>query len=118
YWVELAVMVTFPIAAEGLFRGIVHGRLAQHFRTQQSGGPWFLSWPVIFSSMFYALWSSLPFLPFYSPGIGLTFAAALVFGISSGMARERSESLLPCIILHWSCLLIFVVWERVGYFGV
>ncbi len=118
YSIELAVMIIFPIAAEALFRGIVHGRLAQRFRTQHSGGPWFLSWPVIFSSMIYAFWSSLPFLPFYSPGIGLTFAAALVFGISSGMARERSESLLPCVILHWSCLLIFVVWEKVGYLGV
>ncbi len=118
YWVELAVMVIFPIAAEVLFRGIVHGRLAQRFRTQHSGGTWFLSWPVIFSSMMYAFWSSLPFLPFHSPGIGLTFAAALVFGISSGIARERSESLLPCVILHWSCLLVFMFWDRVGYFGV
>jgi hypothetical protein len=38
----------------------------------------------------------------------LTFGAALLFGISSGMARERSESLLPCLILHWTCLLAYV----------
>jgi membrane protease YdiL (CAAX protease family) len=116
-WVKLAVTAAFPLAAEVLFRGIVHGKLAQRFRTQHLGSPWFLSWPVIFSSALYALWSSLPFLPFYSAGIGLTFASALIFGISSGMARERSESLLPCIFLHWSCVLIFVAWERVGYLG-
>ena len=114
YWVRLAVAVILPVVAEGLFRGLVHGRLAQHFRIQHSGGPWFLSWPVITSSALYALWTSLPFLPSYSSGVGLTFAAALLFGISSGMARERSESLLPCIILHWSCLLAFVVWEWFG----
>ena len=114
YWVRLAVAVILPVVAEGLFRGLVHGRLAQHFRIQHSGGPWFLSWPVITSSALYALWTSLPFLPYYSSGVGLTFAAALLFGISSGMARERSESLLPCIILHWSCLLAFVVWEWLG----
>ncbi|MGE5302334.1 MAG: lysostaphin resistance A-like protein [Alphaproteobacteria bacterium] len=114
-WVKLAATAAFPMVAEVLFRGIVHGRLAQHFRTQHLGSPWFLSWPVIFSSMVYALWSSLPFLPFYSAGMGITFASALIFGISSGMVRERSESLLPCIILHWSCVMIFVVWKSVGY---
>ena len=118
YGVRLAVTVIFPVAAEALFRGLVHGRLAQHFRTQHSGGPWFLSWPVIASSTLYALWTALPFLPFHFPGVGLSFAAALLFGISSGMARERSESLLPCIILHWCCLAAFVVWEGFGYFGV
>jgi hypothetical protein len=41
--------------------------------------------------------------------MGVTFAAALLFGISAGMARERSESLLPCLILHWSCLLMVTV---------
>jgi membrane protease YdiL (CAAX protease family) len=116
-WVELALTAACPIAAEVLFRGIVHARLAQRFRTQHVGSPWFLSWPVIFSSMLYALWSALPFLPFYSAGIGLTFASALIFGISSGMVRERSESLLPCIILHWSSVLIFVVWDSVGDLG-
>jgi hypothetical protein len=114
YWVLLGVRVILPVAAEGLFRGVVHGRLAQHLRTQHSGGPWFLSWPVIISSALYALWTALPFLPFHSPGLGLSFAGALLFGISSGIARERSESLLPCVVLHWSCLLAFVVWEAVG----
>jgi hypothetical protein len=33
------------------------------------------------------------------------------------MVRERSESLLPCIILHWSSVLIFVVWDSVGDLG-
>ena len=41
--------------------------------------------------------------------MALTFAGALLFGVSSGMARERSESLLPCLILHWSCLVMLVV---------
>jgi membrane protease YdiL (CAAX protease family) len=98
-----------PITAEVLFRGLAHGTLAQRFRTQHTGGPWFLSWPVFISSILYALWSLPPFLPFFSDGAGVTFAAALLFGISSGMARERSESLLPCLVLHWLCLLMFTV---------
>ena len=109
HWTELAIAICFPIAAEVLFRGLAHGTLAQRFPTQHTGGPWFLSWPVLISSMLYALWSLPPFLPFLSGGLGVTFAAALLFGISSGMARERSESLLPCLILHWSCPLMLVV---------
>ena len=109
HWTEIIIAIGLPITAEVLFRGLAHGTLAQRFRTQHTGGPWFLSWPVLISSTLYALWSLPPFLPFYSPGAGVTFAAALLFGISSGMARERSESLLPCLILHWSCLLMLVM---------
>jgi len=109
HWTELAIAIGFPIAAEVLFRGLAHGMLAQRFPTQHCGGRWFLSWPILISSTLYALWSLPPFLPFFSGGLGVTFAAALLFGISSGMARERSESLLPCLILHWSCLLMLVV---------
>ncbi|MEW6668491.1 MAG: lysostaphin resistance A-like protein [Thermodesulfobacteriota bacterium] len=104
----IAAAVGFPLAAEVLFRGSVHGTLAEHFSTQHMDGRWFLSWPVLISSMLYACCSVLPFLPFSSRGAGLTFAGALLFGISSGMARERSESLLPCLILHWSCLFMLV----------
>jgi hypothetical protein len=109
HWSELAIAIAFPIAAEVLFRGLAHTMLAQRFPIQHCGGRWFLSWPVLISSMLYALWSLPPFLPFFSVGMGVSFGAALLFGISSGMARERSESLLPCLILHWSCLLMLVV---------
>lgn len=109
HWTELAVAIGFPAAAEVLFRGLVHGTLAQRFPTQHAGGPWFLSWPVLISSVLYALWSLPPFLPFFARGVELTFAGALLFGISSGMARERSESVLPSLILHWSCLPLLVL---------
>jgi hypothetical protein len=108
HWSEFAIAICFPMAAEVLFRGVAHGLLAQRFPTQHWGGRWFLSWPILISSTLYALWSLPPFLPFFSAGVGVTFAAALLFGISSGMARERSESLLPCFILHWSCLLMLM----------
>jgi hypothetical protein len=108
-WTEIIVAIGFPITAEVLFRGLAHGALAQHFPTQHAGGPWFLSWPVLISSTLYALWSLPPFLPFFSGGAAVTFVAAFLFGICSGMARERAESLLPCLVLHWLCLLILVV---------
>jgi len=108
-WVYIASAIACPIGAEVLFRGWVHGRLAQHFTTMHTDGRWFVSWPVFISSMLYASYSALPFLPFFDRGVALTFVGALLFGLSSGMVRERSESLLPCLILHWSALLMLVV---------
>jgi hypothetical protein len=107
-WIGFAMAMTAPILAEILFRGIVHGMLAQRFQTQRAGGHWFLSWPVLLSSLLYGLWSLFPLLPFVRQGAALTFAAAFLFGISNGMVRERSESLLPCLILHWSCVVLFL----------
>ena len=108
-WTEWIIALAFPVVAEVLFRGLAHGILAERFRTQHAHGPWLLSWPVIISSLLYALWSVPPFNPFFSGGLALTFGAALVFGITSGMARERSESLVPCVILHWACLFAYIV---------
>ncbi len=104
--VEFIMVMGVPIAAEVLFRGIAHGILARSFRTQQAGGRWFLSWPIILSSLLYGLWSLFPFLHFFDQDGAVTFTAALLLGFSNGMARERSESLLPCFILHWSCVFI------------
>jgi predicted Abi (CAAX) family protease len=70
---------------------------------------WFVSWPVFISSILYASFSALPFLPFFDRGVGLAFARALVFGVSSGIVRERSESLFACVILHWPCLFMLAV---------
>ena len=109
HWVYIASAIGFPIGAEVLFRGLVHGRLAQYFSTMHTDGRWFVSWPVFISSLLYASFSAIPFLPFFHRGVALTFAGALLFGLSSGMARERSESLVPCLILHWSCLFMLVV---------
>lgn len=103
-WTELAIAIGFPVAAELLFRGLLHGVLAQRFPIQRAGGPWFLSWPATISTVLYAPWSLLPFVPFFFYDAWLTFAAALLFGISASMVRERSESLLPCLIVHWFCL--------------
>jgi membrane protease YdiL (CAAX protease family) len=108
-WIQFAMAMGVPVAAEILFRGIVHGIIAQSFRTQRAGGPWFLSWPVLLSSLLYGLWSLFLLLPFASQGEALIFSAAFLFGISNGMVRERSESLVPCFILHWSCVIMLLV---------
>jgi hypothetical protein len=112
-WQALGTALAFPLVAEVLFRGLIHGSLAWAFPIQRDGGRWFLSWPVVFSSVLYAPWALLPFLhaPLLEPAAAgfaapaLPVAGALLFGVASGMMRERSESLLPCLLLHCACTL-------------
>ena len=33
----------------------------------------------------------------------LIVGGAVIFGIASGIARERSESILASVLLHWVC---------------
>jgi membrane protease YdiL (CAAX protease family) len=119
----LASLVVLPAAAEVLFRGLVHGRLAWSFPIQRGGGRWFVSWPVIASSLLYAPWALLPLLDAAPPPFArlesfawcAPLAGSLLFGLASGMARERSESLLAPILLHWigalSLLAALSIWN-------
>lgn len=102
-------VILFPLGAELVFRGLVHGRLAACFRIQRAGGPWLWSWPTAISAALYALWLAIPGL---SPGAStlvwgglwspaLPIVGAFVFGLAAGTARERGESLLAPVLLHW-----------------
>jgi membrane protease YdiL (CAAX protease family) len=122
-WLALASLAVLPAAAEVLFRGLAHGRLAWCFPIQRGSGRWFVSWPVIASSLLYAPWVLLPLLDAPPPSFarfegfawGVPLAGSLLFGIASGMARERSESLLAPILLHWigalALLAALPVWD-------
>src|SRR5207248_1167745 len=55
-WLEPLGVLTLPLAAEVIFRGLVHGSLVASFGMQECGGPWLLSSPVILSAGFYTLW--------------------------------------------------------------
>ncbi len=89
-----ALLLSLPFASELLFRGFVHGRLASSFAIQGVGGPWFVSVPVLVSAALFALCTTL--LPIVSGSA----AGAFVLGVAAGMARERSESLIPAVALH------------------
>jgi hypothetical protein len=104
----LWTLALFPVVCEVLLRGVVQGRLVEWWNTQRPGGRWFVSVPAIVSALASAVLSSLLFLPqslARSDGPGLTLVPAwlggsLVLGAACAMARERSGSLIPPVVLH------------------
>ncbi|HXV80546.1 MAG TPA: CPBP family intramembrane glutamic endopeptidase [Candidatus Binatia bacterium] len=96
-----------PVTVEIVFRGLILGDLAWRLPIERSGGPWFVSWPAFISGVLYAS-MFLSFLIFTSDQIKIshwfvTLPAAVMFGTALGMARERSESIVAPILLHWLC---------------
>ncbi len=108
-WGPWLVVLGLPAAAEVFFRGFAHGLLAEDFRAQSSGGRWFLSGPALITTVLYALWSLIPFLPLYSAGAPMKIAGAALFGLSVAVVRERSESLLPPLLFHWATVLVMIL---------
>jgi len=101
-------VLLFSLSAELLFRGIVLGQIAARLPIQKNAGLWWHSWPTTISAALYAAASLLLFatlsswqLPVYQSA--LIGAGAAIFGVASAIARERSESVLASVLLHWVC---------------
>ena len=108
YEFTTAAAFVLVLGAELLFRGVILGDLAARLPIQKSGGPWWGSWPTLIASALYAAATLALFLglsngPIQITQLLLTTAGALILGIVSGVARERSESILPSVLLHWLC---------------
>lgn len=113
-----------PFSAELLFRGVIHGLLSEKLSSQRASGRWFVSWPVIISSLFYAAVSFLYLIPRRSGLLAFPWLPALddftllalssvglmLFGLACGMARERSESLAAPILFHWLAVGLVAIW--------
>lgn len=106
-WIPWLALLGFPLLAELLFRGLAHGVMVHNFSVQHSQGRWFLSWPIAVSALLFALAT----IPFYYltlaailwPLVGMISVplGALICGIGLGFARERSDSLLAPLALHY-----------------
>jgi membrane protease YdiL (CAAX protease family) len=108
YEFTASAVFLFSLGAELLFRGVILGHLASRLPLRTSAGPWWSSWPTLISSAVYAAMSLLLFLSFSGGQLQLSqwvalVAGGLTFGIASGIARERSESIIPSVLLHWVC---------------
>jgi hypothetical protein len=100
--------LVLALGAELLFRGVVLGHLAARLPIQKSGGPWWGSWPTLIASALYAAATLVLFLGLSNGQLQISqwlliAAGALIFGVASGAARERSESILSSVLFHWLC---------------
>lgn len=103
----LLYLLGAPLAAELLFRSLVHGLLSQGARIQRDDTRWFVSYPNVASAVMYAgmmwiLWTTTGAINTIAGSWQevLYLVSAIVFGVSGGMARERSQSLFPAIGFH------------------
>ena len=118
-WVFL-VGPMLPVLAELLFRSLAHGLLAEELRVQRSGGRWFVSWPVVGSTLLYLVVTGSGLLPIEGsrslavpevllsvgmPALLFPLMGAAVLGAACGMARERAESVVAPILLHLAAVL-------------
>jgi hypothetical protein len=106
-YVLLLWSVGIPLATELLFRSLAHGLLTQGARIQRNDSRWFLSWPLLGSSLLYTGFIFIMTLstdkvlmqpPYWR--LARVLIAAALFGVSAGMVRERSQSLFPAIVFH------------------
>jgi membrane protease YdiL (CAAX protease family) len=108
------LFLSLPIIMEILFRGILHGQLAEMYRIQRTSGDWFVSLPTWITAGVYMLVVNLSPIHFAFPIEGLFGSwawvsqtlGALIFGVFAGMCRERSESLLPVVLFHFGCIVL------------
>ncbi len=103
----LFLVITLPLAAELLFRSLVHGRLARSTRIQHCSSRWFLSWATVGSAFLYAAYigyrlliSSGSVAEMFTAWTTANIFSAFAFGITAGLVRERSQSVLPAFLFH------------------
>lgn len=103
-------ILLLPLYAELLFRCMLHGLLIGGHRIQSRSGPWFVSYPVLLSALVYAVAMIIPYSPHFSivnlllpdwySALGLRIVSGFLFGLLTGMIRERAESIIASYLVH------------------
>jgi len=105
--VGLGAALLAAIAVEIWFRGFAHGLLILDGKVQVPEGRWFVSRSTWVSALIYLLvttpaawfWLAGSALPLETwPRLGALAAGTFLGGLALGMIRERSLSLLPCVL--------------------
>jgi len=105
--IQLLSWILLPLAAELGFRGLAQGSLMKRFRLRTVEGSWLPSWPTTLSALFFALWTAPLYLAGPATAAGnqpspiAPLCGALLLGLALGMARERAESLIGSLALHY-----------------
>ncbi len=108
-WDQVLLALMLAGAAELLFRGLVQGILSQGFPRSRHQGRWLLSWPVALPALLYVFWAGFPYTGFVWPTSLYVLVGILLLALVCGLARQRSHSLLPPLLLHWLALLVPVL---------
>jgi len=101
-------LVLIPLSLELLFRGLMHGMMAQLATIQDCQSRWFFSGPAIGSAVLYAaaigfqmtMMPADPMTVVTTGTLGKFMVLAAIFGLGAGMIRERSHSMLPVWLFH------------------
>lgn len=106
------------LGAELLFRGVILGHLASRLPLRKTAGPWRSSWPTLISSVVYAAASCLLLLGISDGQLRISqwpviLTGSLAFGVASGLLRQRSESVIPSVLLHWTCAAALLLAGRI-----
>jgi len=105
-WLLVTVAIALPLLAELLFRGLVQGELFRAVRNRGVQRSWVPRPAAALGALLYAatpvalaplLWRS-GFAA--SATLLVAVAGALLLGLACGMARDRSESLVPPVLFH------------------
>ena len=110
-------LVLIPLSLELLFRGLVHGMMAQLATIQDCESRWFFSGPTIGSSLLYgltvafqvAMMSADPMTTLTSGILIKATVVAVIFGMGAAMIRERSHSILPAWLFHAVAVVTWLV---------
>jgi membrane protease YdiL (CAAX protease family) len=104
---HVSALVLLAAGAEFLFRGVAHGVLGRGFQVAHAGGRWLISFPTAVCALMYTgagLLLPLAGSPFPMGGATAQWltvvAASLLFGLTVGVVRERSGSILAPVLLH------------------
>jgi membrane protease YdiL (CAAX protease family) len=101
-------LVLIPLSLELLFRGLVHGMMAQQATIQDCESRWFFSGPTIGSSLLYGATIGVQMtmmcpdpMAILTSGVLVKYTVvAVIFGLGAAMIRERSHSILPAWLFH------------------
>ena len=105
-WLLVAVAFVLPASAEVLFRGLVQAVLSRAVRNRGAVRSWIPRPAAALGAMLYAA-TPVALAPLlWRPGIApasaslLAIVGALLLGLACGLARDRSESLVPPVLFH------------------
>jgi hypothetical protein len=118
----LVPALLMPVVGELLFRGLVHGRFSEGFRVALGATKWRLSLPTVLAAVLSCAAFAVVTTPAYAVlggfaavwRIALSLLASLALGLACGMARERSESVGPAVLLHLLAAVVAAYASLVG----